>query len=560
MQSNHYLFHTSLYDQLHQMDFHNDGSANKEDYHWLLDEYNWKASEVGPYLETEAQTVNAYVPGMGAMPNCHLYLKNVAESHNQYDTAGITRADPGIGAFTAYHNRTTHTLKPIQGGSELFVDYGVQWFKSRESYMGLIPLEDSYYVARDFLERFEPFLDRFTTYAEEGGISTATMDKAKSDLWDMILQSPYKSRPLSALPKTFQLAQRAMKFSIRQTELDQSIRSLEYLKNHGKCLDNIRPDNSTIEHAGRGAFATRFLPRGSLVAPAPLLHIPDRSVLNMYADLYDPEEGDDEPDLTKLIGRQLLLNYCFGHNESSMLLCPYGSGTWAINHNSEAPNAMIAWSNDPMYHNASWLNEPVPFFDNQWTSGIAFEYIALRDIEEGEEVTINYGKEWEEAWNEHVKNWIPGEVHDKFVPPHALNADQTSPLRTHEEDETMYGGDINAFCDFSYESISDEHDTWEDDEMHSNEHVVNRIVGRTRIERNLEPDSYLYSLELIVEPYGDEIQEQMMYVVKDVPRHAISFYYKNYRSEMFVENAFRHDIMIDDSMFPAAWRNRVGVA
>lgn len=70
-----------------------------------------------------------------------------------------------------------------------------------------------------------------------------------------------------------------------------------------------------------------FHAEGSLVAPAPLLHIPDRDILRMYADKIDPSTGEESRDFSKLTGHQLLLNYCFGHNASSMLLCPYGHQT-----------------------------------------------------------------------------------------------------------------------------------------------------------------------------------------------------------------------------------------
>jgi hypothetical protein len=57
------------------------------------------------------------------------------------------------------------------------------------------------------------------------------------------------------------------------------------LEENGQCMDNIKDGVSTIPDAGRGAFANRFIPKGGLVAPAPLIHIPDRSIFTMYAHL-----------------------------------------------------------------------------------------------------------------------------------------------------------------------------------------------------------------------------------------------------------------------------------
>lgn len=70
-------------------------------------------------MEMEADQTSAFISGFGAMPNCHMRLKNIAESTNEYDTVGITRSDPGIGAFTGYHNRRTTALNDIRAGQEV---------------------------------------------------------------------------------------------------------------------------------------------------------------------------------------------------------------------------------------------------------------------------------------------------------------------------------------------------------------------------------------------------------------------------------------------------------
>ena len=79
---------------------------------------------------------------------------------------------------------------------------------------------------------------------------------------------------------------------IKETELEGSIRPVDWLRINGKCLDNLRPGVSNIEGAGRGAFATRFIPQGDLVAPAPLIHIPYKEAVLMHS----PSKGivDDD--------------------------------------------------------------------------------------------------------------------------------------------------------------------------------------------------------------------------------------------------------------------------
>mmetsp|Transcript_5305 Transcript_5305/g.9075 ORF Transcript_5305/g.9075 Transcript_5305/m.9075 type:complete len:559 (-) Transcript_5305:7-1683(-) len=508
------------------MDFHNDGSHDAEDYHWMFSEYLWSSASIGKVMEYEAEKTSGFSWGHGALPNCHFWMINVMESSCDFDTVGLTPENsPGAGAFTGHYNRLAHAYEDVKAGGELFVSYGTNWFTTRESYMGLVPGEDDFEAGEEFIETvselFESLVDS-TTVKDD----VHYMGQVRVDIWNMIVNSPYKSRPLAALPKAYKTAVRAMDVGIMQTEEELATHSVEYLEEHGKCLDHIHPQNTTIPHAGRGAFATRYLPKGTVVSSAPLIHIPDRDILTMYDDSEDGESRD----LSKPIGQQLLLNYCWGHPKSSMLLCPYSHGTPFINHDRQDPNVKIQWmKNDDRYHNSSWLDEPVSFFDSEWTTKLMFEYVALRDIQEGEEVLVDYGKEWEEAWNEHVKAWNPDE---NYVSPHELNKDYDLPLKTHEEDASVYT-DI-----FGYHTGTDKK---------SGEREIHRIRAR-RPDPNNKNDGFVYDLEVIGN--GNYVKR-----VKDVSRSQMHFYHKPYKADIFREGSFRHEMMIPDEMFPNAWRN-----
>lgn len=546
------------------IDFHAGGKKDKEHYHWLVAEYAWMARETGSDMALEAEDTSAFVIGFGSLPNCHFRLKNVAESTMERNTAGITRADAGIGAFTPYVDRFTYTLSDLEAGSELFVDYGPKWFMSREADMGLVPLKSSYPDANQFLEDFESLYEEISTMAEDGGKGAhkLAVEEAMTDLWDIIKQSPYKSRPLSAIPKSFPDAKHAFNVGIEKSETEQSILPLEYLDEHGKCLDYLQPGNSTIPHAGRGAFATRPIRKDSYISISPLIHIPDRDVLTMYADMIDEETGEETRDMSRSVGKQLLLNYCFGHEMSSMVLCPYGPGTPFINHSSE-PNAKIVWSEDPTYHKAEWLNEPVAYFDNVWSTGLSFEYVAIKDINEGDEVFINYGPEWEKAWTNHIHHWqsahhgTPDHISAK-----ELEQDPMLPIPTYEETD-LAGENILAWCTFSRKSLREDSHVWQEPHtQEEGEYLIQRIIDRTHLPTN---DSYMYTVEIQVsrQDAGDElsdllgIDEPISYLVRQVPREAISISQGHYQSEIFVNGVFRHEMMIPDEIFPDAWKNLI---
>ena len=60
-------------------------------------------------------------------------------------------------------------------------------------------------------------------------------------------------------------------------------------------------------------------------------------------------DGNTVHDLNDEVGTQLLLNYCFGHKNSTILLCPTTNAIF-VNHCSKnidsdcSPNAVFKWS------------------------------------------------------------------------------------------------------------------------------------------------------------------------------------------------------------------------
>jgi hypothetical protein len=135
-------------------------------------------------------------------------------------------------------------------------------------------------------------------------------------------------------------------------------RDVEWLKENGICLDNIKAGESLIPHAGRGAKARRDIAKGDLIVPMPLLHINDEEELYTYK-VHTGRDGNFIRDRNDRAGSQLLLNYCFGSSLSSLLLCPVTNGILA-NHCSDgckSPNAELRWSKDETTQ--SWLNLPL---------------------------------------------------------------------------------------------------------------------------------------------------------------------------------------------------------
>ena len=443
----------------------------EKDFHWMMYQYHWGATNFAPGIDQESKEVDVLSYGFGSLANSHLGLHNVDDMWPTYDMAGLNRhEDPGIGAFTGYHDRNFKSTRELRGGTELFVSYGEDWFRSRVQKLGLLPLPKNFVFAERFLVRYHKIAD----VIDDAASSESFSESLKNDLWNMIRSEwPWKSRSLNALPLTLEGVAISQEIGLKGAELEASIRPVKWLRENGKCLDNINPKQSTISQAGRGGFATRYILAGDVIAPAPLIHIPyGKESVQMYAPTLGTTPAlSNERNYTNIIGQQLLLNYCFGHKQSTMLLCPYSSGVSFINHDYQSPNAKIAWPARPMVHNSTWLEQTVSYIDEHYKSvGLEFDFIATRDIQPGEEILISYGEAWEEAWKKHVAEWIPEKKNDDIIDASTLNCfddngcKSTPPIRTEfEQRKEPYPDNLIIKCMFNDldERADDGSITWE---------------------------------------------------------------------------------------------------
>jgi hypothetical protein len=356
----------------------------------IIQSYYWMSYEFPSMAEESAQQL-AFCPGAGAAINCYFPLLNIqaADSETDWSNAGLHRSkDPGVGAFTAFHNRTTYATRDIQAGEELFTDYGPGYFTSQEELFGKIPLWDTLNQTDDLLKKFVKTLETITAATNAG--NKADSDKEQSanmphttvqtlhEDWFQLLtemKNIWPSRILNGLPHTADTVEELAKTSVIWRDYNRSVKSIEWLEKEGHCMDNIYPEQSLIPQAGRGAFAKRKIPKGGLVGPAPLVHL-DRTVLYIYPG-YDSETFF-QADMTRpVIHDQLLLNYCFGHSESNLVLCPYGMLTSLINHSRKAANAKVVWNERIMNHK-EWLNMPLREWIEEEHNGLAIDFVATR--------------------------------------------------------------------------------------------------------------------------------------------------------------------------------------
>lgn len=527
------------------------------------DDYIWSGSTFKGMTEPTQYDIDGASFGIGAIPNCHFGLLNLEETKTKRDLAGVDRSEASIGSFTPFHDRISYASSDIVAGSELFVDYGYGYFKgSRTKTIGYIPFLDDFEVADQLLVKLDRLWNR-TVYhhrhERHACISSLGEDcDVSEDLYQDVFQtakeilSAWPTRTTMALPDSVHdIPALQANGGTAQKDYNRSVRSLEFLEDHGTCMDHVAVQASDIPGAGRGAFATRFLSKGSVVAPIPLIHLPERSVLNIHSwGSYDPDDGENfHGDITH---QQLLLNYCFGHDNTTMVLCPYGVGSSLINHGGKKDaNVKVVWSEKTMVH-PEWLDKPITEWAYKSGAGLCFDYIATRDIVQGEEILLDYGDDWQAAWDHHVANWKPVErLTDR------LNADLDGIIPTEKEWTYSKGNPIedpNAatlWCYNAYRLIQ------------KLPRAKEKAYPCKVITRN---DDGTYLAEIVMHlqnEKGDQCEEAFDEALWAVPRDALAYggpFEVDDTREQWNPKAFRHHIGMPDHLLPAAWQNNIAPA
>lgn len=501
---------------------------------WLPNDYYWDPSNTESSFE--ADEVSSLVPGLGALANSHTGLVNCKIGRGTSDIVGLHRSqDPSAGAFSSIHNMNYVANQNIQAGMELFVAYGDNWFSEREWKFGPLPLSYHFEEADAIIESFWKHVNGEDSFAE--------------DLYTLTKDLVVDKKTAMALPDTFEMAKVAATEGTAILTVPNAVRSPEWLEENGTCLDNIRAEPSTIREAGRGAFATRNLNEGDIIAPLPLLHL-DSERLRMWDEL----DGDHEE-----LNKQLLVNYSYGHRDSSLLLFPYSPVVNFVNNNVDKNkiNAEIRWSTSG-YHAKDWEELTYDEVVRKKQAGLILEFVALRDIKRGEEIFIDYGADWDHAWEEHVSSWKPPED-SSYIPPHQMNIETEIRTMT-EQQNNPYARNIMTICytTIAAEDVEDEDPEleydWEDFPAEPTAmkncwpcDVLERYTGYD-IETGKDVDAYKVKFKL---------EENVSVTMFDLPRKSIEFVSREYQSDQHLKHGFRHPIHIPDSIFPKKWKNLI---
>lgn len=529
----------------------------------LISEFGWNAASVGGFTEADFGDVFALLMGgSGAMlVNFHPTLGNVLPGGlSDVTYSNGDRGVPGTGAYTSYDNFTFVAKADIQAGQEILASVNENWYDYlREKKPGIFtPTKDDYDRADKLVKHLAEFRRNHS-----GRVTDAQfLDMVHRIKTEMLSYGPSKSNSNDAniiqlLPSSLSGFDAAAEKGTARSQLNE--RSLDWLEQNGRCLDDtIVSGTSQIANAGRGAFAKRSIGEGSIITTIPLVQVMDKETLDIDVEFMQ------EYHQMEVSNRQLLINYCFGHRKSEILLCPTTSVA-LVNHSKEKANAKIRWSDFPI---SSTESDPKKMGTDVQ---LVFDLVATTEIREGDEIYLDYGEEWEAGWNQNLRSFVPSS-RDDYVPASVMNADE-HPILLSDDPDLVHHAYLCRLEPFAREDSiksmpvedyranpSMEPDGWGDytRKMYADNNFIwwwpCDVVGIDSDSSDEDRPTY----QTIVYEKGsidDGREPKVIRKLKNVPRSGIKFVDRPYHSNQHLPSAFRHYIPIPDDIFPLHWRN-----
>jgi len=308
--------------------------------------------------------------------------------------------------------------------------------------------------------------------------------------------------------------------------------------------------------------------------------------------LVDNEEEDGDGDEVP-VAFQLLMNYCMSHPDTNILMCPqtnvilmnhcstrvsYGGDCERYNNNPHpnlrGANAEMKWATDWDPDTKEWLDLSIDQMKVKVASGkrgLSLDIIATRDIYPGEEVFLDYGRGWEEDWEEHVETFLPPDPDDHYMTIKEMNDDLEANLIMAEDlEENPYPSNANLICIYwpedneviDEESSLEDSKDWKTDgsifhEDHADYKYYGILTGCDVLEMTEGEDGEVHITVEIYSKDGMTIWDanDKPRILYDYPMKSLRFVPEKYTSDQHLVGAFRSYIRIPDEIFPEKWKD-----
>lgn len=169
---------------------------------------------------------------------------------------------------------------------------------------------------------------------------------------------------------------------------------------------------------------------------------------------------------------------------------------------------------------------------------------------------MDYGKEWEDAWNEHVASWEPLDDAHEYVHSSEWKEDY---FRTYEELTELgqpYPPNLHTMCIESFSTDDDGNFYFIPILRETTERVYCDVVNRRKQKKETAHDDdddeyeYIYDVDLKLMVNDDESWVH----VRNYQADGIFLYDRAFATDWH-KPSFRHEIMIPDEIMPKSWQN-----
>jgi len=221
--------------------------------------------------------------------------------------------------------------------------------------------------------------------------------------------------------------------------------------------------------------------------------------------------------------------------------------------------------------------------------GLILELVALRDIQPDEEILLDYGSIWSEAWKEHSDQYPDSilkladdhTLEKEFSPAYIMD-DAVTNLRTAEEQAQFpYPENVFTACFYRYENETTiQNDTVNKDKTKatpwkmslglfdmtnlrpckviSREPANDRFATPQQLQKQGQPPQGKMLYTAIIQnrpglPANERIPKGTKHIVSGIPRGAFRFVDRPYASDIHLDGAFRHNIGVEEGIFPEVW-------
>lgn len=199
-------------------------------------------------------------------------------------------------------------------------------------------------------------------------------------------------------------------------------------------------------------------------------------------------------------------------------------------------------------------------------AGLMLEFVATRDIRPDEELFLNYGESFENAWNAHAKSWASTPRDSSVGTAYTQDLNKINTIRTQSEQRRHpYPDNVFTSCYYSYadglrknKKNRDGLYTWIKSNSIFFVKNLRPCMILDRHESGSKSDS-MYTVG-ILNRFGliqeERLPEGQRHIVTGVPRNAIIFSNKIYTTDQHMSSAFRHEIHLEETVFPLQWQDK----